>query len=577
MELLCPADAKGCCDDETVGQGTLQTPVLSRASDVLSEVLVAVDSSILLQEDNTLQEENLAQDEDVQVVTEAPSLHEDAEKTDAATIFRTRSKSWLNLPQERRGITLHEIQEFHDPERAWLTTAQMCRGCNKLVKLASCTCGSERAALRMPNLYEVNERMIMPACKPRQVSYVELLHCEGKVKLATGTGAPGKEVDTFVSHWWGHEFHLFVEALHRFCLTGNLARRRKDRHSPRAFWICAFANNQFAVEHALGDGDATTSSFANALRSPSCKEVIAVLDDDGSIYSRIWCAFELFCVSKLVPLWTQKDVPIHLVNHLGVVSFGDVTFKSMLKMRSVIQSIKTSEARASHDEDKRLIYEAMQKQNTTYEDLDSHLVELAWRGVLACRQRQSIVLGLLFGSASPSLAYDLAMVAHNMSAATSRAAAAVWLLRLVILLVFILALPVLFATVRGLPRVGRFGSIAHRERFVARSVLSPENVFLACCYLCSGPCSEHEKRMEKRLWYLFFCLALPQLLLSVLLFGWAESASGLAENLNFMLIDASSLLVTALYVGFGVFYQILRPRPFFTSKRQRIEDFLFAG
>eukprot|EP00930_Biecheleria_cincta_P069889 TRINITY_DN57566_c0_g1_i1.p1 TRINITY_DN57566_c0_g1~~TRINITY_DN57566_c0_g1_i1.p1 ORF type:complete len:599 (+),score=72.83 TRINITY_DN57566_c0_g1_i1:79-1875(+) len=597
MEFTPTASAMCCRDCETVAQSTreavMQSTLDGATDQLLTEPPAAVDTTIVFEDDC---QEEIVHKEDFQGVTtqdhhlytDTQSVHldmqDDAEKQDV-TVFRTRSRSWKNLPQDRRGISLAEIQEFHDTESSWLTTAQICRGCKCPVK--SCTCSSEALLsqqLRMPNLYEVNERMIMPVCRPLQVSYVEFLRCEGKAELPSGEGPLGKEVDTFVSHWWGHEFHFFVGALHRFSSTVSVARSRNPKalsvsrttvkRFDRTFWICAFANNQFAVEHALGSGDATTSSFAIALRSPTCKDVVAVLDDDGAIYSRIWCAFELFCVSKLVPRWTQKEVPIALVNHLGVVSFGDVTFQTVLKIRSVIQNIKTSEAHATQEDDKRLIRESMERENTNYDDLDHHLVELAWRGVLACRQRQSIMLGLLFGSASPSLAYDFVMIVVHMSKRSEEAdPPSMNVLRLAIAVVFCIELLILLASVRGLPRVGRFGSIAHRERFVSRSVLSPVNVLLACWYSCSGPCSQRERQVERRLWYLFLILAIPQLVLTSFLFRHSDSRT---RSNELLVVDATSLFVTCIYAGLGIVYQLLRPCAFFTHKRQVIEDFVYA-
>merc|ERR1712125_166750 len=91
-----------------------------------------------------------------------------------------------------------------------------------------------------------------------------------------------------------------------------------------SFWICAFSNNQFAVDHAIGEGgDVTSSSFATALQSATCKEVVALVDARGVIYQRIWCAFELFFARVMMPTYSQKVLPVLLVNEHGIVSYGD--------------------------------------------------------------------------------------------------------------------------------------------------------------------------------------------------------------------------------------------------------------
>merc|ERR1712176_1526324 len=61
--------------------------------------------------------------------------------------------------------------------------------------------------MEMRNLYEVNEDIIKPACSTHLISYVELLSKRN----------PSRDTEqiTFVSHWWGQEFVLLVEALER--------------------------------------------------------------------------------------------------------------------------------------------------------------------------------------------------------------------------------------------------------------------------------------------------------------------------------------------------------------------------
>lgn len=74
------------------------------------------------------------------------------------------------------------------------------------------------------------------------------------------------------------------------------------------FWVCAFANNQYQLDHAL-DSDVNQSAFARALRS-NIEDVVCglvgaswsfhrgIIDPQCVIYTRIWCAFELFYVSR---------------------------------------------------------------------------------------------------------------------------------------------------------------------------------------------------------------------------------------------------------------------------------------
>jgi hypothetical protein len=80
------------------------------------------------------------------------------------------------------------------------------------------------------------------------------------------------------------------------CLKQHL----HDRQLPEdtAYWVCAYANNQ----HRLGDEipsnmDAdglVRSSFYRALMSASVVGVLAVVDSRGTVFSRIWCCFEMY-------------------------------------------------------------------------------------------------------------------------------------------------------------------------------------------------------------------------------------------------------------------------------------------
>ena len=56
------------------------------------------------------------------------------------------------------------------------------------------------------------------------------------------------------------------------------------------FWICAFANNQYKLEHALGkNGNLESSAFATALRS-EIESVVCIIDPKWcDLYSNLVC------------------------------------------------------------------------------------------------------------------------------------------------------------------------------------------------------------------------------------------------------------------------------------------------
>lgn len=180
-----------------------------------------------------------------------------------------------------------------------------------------------------------------------------------------------------------------------------------------SFWICAFANNQFALDHATGDGqDVHTSSFATALRCKSCKGVAAVLDEDGEIYRRIWCAFEIFYVTRVLPgHMNGRHLEVELVNGHGIVSSGDGTKEDINRMHDIIQNVCIADARASVEADIFYIRNAMHSWGTSNEDLDDFLSGMARDAIRAVRLRRWGPL-LIF-SCTPGLAIDLSMALFN--------------------------------------------------------------------------------------------------------------------------------------------------------------------
>ncbi|CAK9112105.1 unnamed protein product [Durusdinium trenchii] len=333
--------------------------------------------------------------------------------------IRSKKESWEQLPEGHRGIQIRELWDFYMPQQQWLEQqrwrCEVCHRsctCNDCLEMMdegerilnffgwpeksnheTCFCCGESAPGRFEgrNLYEVAAEMIIPSCEELQVSYVE--------KLRRGDGNfDGVKADTFVSHWWGEEFPKFIRALTTFAKIrcANLPWTfcaKKREHEGWAFWICAFANNQYAIEHALGDfslgqsprSAVMTSAFATALASVD--DVVALLDDQAKIYTRIWCCFELFSVMRLVPQRHGKQLEIFIVDESGVVSSGCGNVRAMDKL---IGKVKTREAEASNAADKDMIESAMLADGTTHEELDETLQYLAKGGLKAFRGRRCV-------------------------------------------------------------------------------------------------------------------------------------------------------------------------------------------
>eukprot|EP00931_Biecheleriopsis_adriatica_P032796 TRINITY_DN19092_c0_g1_i1.p1 TRINITY_DN19092_c0_g1~~TRINITY_DN19092_c0_g1_i1.p1 ORF type:complete len:564 (+),score=112.45 TRINITY_DN19092_c0_g1_i1:32-1723(+) len=488
--------------------------------------------------------------------------------------MRSRSESWRQLPQSSRGVSLEEIWEFHNSDGKWLQTLRwQCKECGRpgedqaAPQKACSYCKCAEGESQLPNLYEVNERMIMPRCREHQVSYVEFLRFFGHDQVAGAKQQQGREVNTFVSHWWGEEFHYFVKTLHRFTRSHCSSWKFKDH----AFWICAFCNNQFHVEHALGyDGDVTTSSFATALRAPSCMTVLAVLDKNGTIYNRIWCAFELFYVAKIMPRRCNKDVQILLGNEKGLVSLGDGSWRDVEKMNELVAHVKTSGARASVDADKEMIQQLMANENTTHAELDSILKHLATKGIFKCQQRQKCVLALLLGSCVPALSVDAAVIlGHVASGSVDGSSWIVSLLRCLIFMSLASCLLVVLIVVRGLPRAA---CRKDYEDFM-HHVCSPRRVLvLACCIFSTNDNSLLERHIERRLWLVSLLLSLLPLAVTL-----SMVISGQQSGVEPTDFDSYSLMVMAVITLLGLLYQGLRPYNWFKPFRRWVEDRLFPS
>lgn len=337
-------------------------------------------------------------------------MPEEKPKVDPIGKFRSKKESWALLPEGHRGIRISELWDFYNPKAEWLEKQRWrCDACHRCcpdsfeapeeptehVQCFLCEAFSTgRAEGR--NLYEVAAEMIIPSCEALHVSYVELIRRgDGDEK-----GLEGVKPDTFVSHWWGEEFPKFIRALTCFAkircanVPWTICAKKRD-YETWAYWICAFANNQYAIEHALGDFSTDnsprtavmTSAFATALGAVD--DVVAVLDDQGKIYTRIWCCFELFSVVRLLPERHGKHLEVFIVDESGVVSSGCGNVKMMTRL---IDKVKTSEAEASNAADKALIESAMMADGTTNEDLDEVLQRLAKGGLRAFRSRRCLEL-----------------------------------------------------------------------------------------------------------------------------------------------------------------------------------------
>lgn len=128
------------------------------------------------------------------------------------------------------------------------------------------------------NLYQFVDWVVKPATRHHNCSFVEFLTKDPKLQRP----------EWFCSHFWGEALVDFMECVEEHSIARKLG---KDDPRLRAYWVCAYANNQ----HNLGDSvtwDPQHSSFFKALQI--CRGMVLLLDGRGEALKRIWCVFEMF-------------------------------------------------------------------------------------------------------------------------------------------------------------------------------------------------------------------------------------------------------------------------------------------
>jgi hypothetical protein len=92
----------------------------------------------------------------------------------------------------------------------------------------------------------------------------------------------------FVSHWWGEPVKMFVACI---------LQHAKDRELrgvdilTRLYWVCAYANNQWALGGDVVE-DPNQSSFRKAMQVSL--GTVSILDSNTICYTRVWCGYEVY-------------------------------------------------------------------------------------------------------------------------------------------------------------------------------------------------------------------------------------------------------------------------------------------
>ena len=77
----------------------------------------------------------------------------------------------------------------------------------------------------------------------------------------------------------------------------------KDRRLTKvtaSYWVCAYAHNHWQLDDAL-TADPAQTSFHRAMAI--CKGTVTVVDKEGVLFSRIWCAYESYVMLSSEQPW----------------------------------------------------------------------------------------------------------------------------------------------------------------------------------------------------------------------------------------------------------------------------------
>ncbi|CAE8677656.1 unnamed protein product, partial [Polarella glacialis] len=101
------------------------------------------------------------------------------------------------------------------------------------------------------------------------------------------------QVDVFISHAWAENFGNFVTSVEK-------ALENRVRAEETSLWICSFAlcqsSNADDIKHQIGK-DLSQAPFEKALQR--AKEFLVVRNSECDLYSRAWCAYEVFRAHQL--------------------------------------------------------------------------------------------------------------------------------------------------------------------------------------------------------------------------------------------------------------------------------------
>lgn len=232
---------------------------------------------------------------------------------------------------EHRGIIMGHIEELDALVKRALASAHI-------------TDGTRRLTAEVTNMYHITEHFVIPLTLRFRCSFVELFN------------AGPEEPTWFVSHWWGIPFTQSVQLL-------KFHGEKRQTSKTAIFWLDAFAN---CLHDAL-EPVTFQAPFAQVIKSTQCKGTVALVDNEGEGFGRIWCNMEAFLsmTSTLdkpekhiydVVSWNETLQQATMLAQIGQ-EHGQVAEVGELPHDVYVKGIKTTieKSDASRPEDKRRI------------------------------------------------------------------------------------------------------------------------------------------------------------------------------------------------------------------------------
>jgi len=226
-----------------------------------------------------------------------------------------------------------------------------------------------QASIKDRTMYYVEPNIIRPLCARHRLSYAERV-------------GP-RRVEWFVSHFWGTQFRIFCETIHKHAVSVGGLTERSCKES--AYWICTFSNNQYRIAEELGSSH-QESSFYLALRSGSCIGTCMVLDELALPLTRSWCLFELLQTIQLEE--RQKGFQgLLFCTSTGVLNFGATTVELSMNIGQKLATLSLENAEATSKKDKEMINSLVIKEMGGFEAIDRALKERIHIALEKCQKQ----------------------------------------------------------------------------------------------------------------------------------------------------------------------------------------------